>query len=310
MTVRLLMGPQRPDRYLGSALESSSVPDGPMAVITAGWQEAEEDIDELRELVGRPLENLRLWSRTEDVFLDVPGLRELYRERQDRLIQLQRLYRLRLKHLAASTRQILRAKGDASLVVPEQRHAIAQIRALDRHQLQRAEAIHREFDPRIRELGGAALERQSKAVANTLERHASILIGGGNVIILQNRMRLFGLAQALRDHAIVAWSAGAMILADRVVLYHDNTPEGPRNAEVVGAGFGAMPGYVFFPNTMVRLRSGDASRVQLLARRFEPDVCVALNNRTVLEHDGQRVVRCVETRRLGPEGVLEELNAR
>ena len=68
MTSRLLMGPQRPERYLGEAIARSSIPEGSMAIITAGWQEGEDDIEEVEELVGRPLENLALWARTEELF--------------------------------------------------------------------------------------------------------------------------------------------------------------------------------------------------------------------------------------------------
>ncbi|MEM6731728.1 MAG: hypothetical protein AAF658_09235 [Myxococcota bacterium] len=309
MSAHLLLGPQRPKRTLGEALATSSIPEGSMALITAGWQEAENDFDEVRELLGRPLENLQLWTRAEEVFREVPRLRQLYRERQDQLMELQRLYRTRLKALSTSARRILRAQGNPELVGPEQRHAIAQIRALDRHHLRRAETIQETFERTIREAGGEALNRHVEEIAATLKRHRSLVIGGGNVLILQNRMRLFAVHRMMRQHALVAWSAGAMVLADRVVLFHDNTPEGRRDAELVGAGFGTMPGFVFFPDTDRRLRTGDVSRVGLLSRRFAPDLCVALNCGTVFEHDGQRVIRSSELHRLRNDGVFEELHA-
>ena len=40
---QLLLGPQRPDVNLGSAIANSGIGDAPIAVISAAWQEAEGD---------------------------------------------------------------------------------------------------------------------------------------------------------------------------------------------------------------------------------------------------------------------------
>lgn len=309
MSTRLLLGPQRPERYLGQAVASAKLPTGPMAIIAAGWQEGEDDVSEVSELLERPLENLRLWERSEELFQRRPELQALYRARQDRLLELQRLYRVRLKHLATATRTVLQIEGDAELVEPERRHAVAQIRALDRHHLQRVESVHRDFAPQITAAGAEELARHARAVHDILSRHPIVIITGGNIGVLLNRMRLFDVHRMIARHALVAWSAGAMVLAERIVLYHDNTPEGRRDAEILGAGFGFMRGYVFLPNTDHRLRHRKQARVELLARRFSPEVCVALNNGTILEHDGQRVIRSVALQRLRDDGILEELSA-
>ncbi|MEM6532757.1 MAG: Type 1 glutamine amidotransferase-like domain-containing protein [Myxococcota bacterium] len=309
MTVRLLLGPQRPRRYLGEALTQSAIGEGSLAIIAAGWQEGEVDVSEVEELVGRPLENLRLWQRAENVFEERPSLRELYRERQDRLVELQRLYRRRLKHVAIAARSMMRIKDENGLVADERQHAVDQVRALDRHHLDRVEAIHRDYEGKIVEAGGNLLQRHADEIRAELARHRTLVITGGNVAILQNRMRLFGVHRMIREHALLAWSAGAMILSHRIVLYHDNTPEGRRDAEVFGAGFGLLPGFVFFPDTDQRLQTKRTRRVELLARRFAPDLCVSLNNGTVLEHDGKRVARSVGLQRLRDDGVLEELEA-
>ena len=54
MPQRFVLGPQRPDITLDLPfrdLETSR----PIAVISAGWQEAENDIDDLRAIIGRKL---------------------------------------------------------------------------------------------------------------------------------------------------------------------------------------------------------------------------------------------------------------
>ena len=96
-TRRLLLGPQRPTLHLGEALGGFGLPEGPLAVISAGWQEAEGDINDVGEVVGRPLEDLKLYARAESVFGDDPELADAHRERQRTLRELQQLYRLRLK---------------------------------------------------------------------------------------------------------------------------------------------------------------------------------------------------------------------
>jgi len=44
--VRVLLGPQNPVRNFGEAIRETGLPEGPLAVISAGWQEAENDLDE------------------------------------------------------------------------------------------------------------------------------------------------------------------------------------------------------------------------------------------------------------------------
>ena len=108
---RVLLGPQRPVVNLGDALGTAGVDEGPVAVISAGWQEAEGDIADVQEACGLPLEDLRLYQRAESLFTEEPAIAEAYRMRQDRLIEQQRLYRLRLRPLAQATRAVWRSEG-------------------------------------------------------------------------------------------------------------------------------------------------------------------------------------------------------
>ncbi len=68
--VRLLLGPQRPTINLPDAIAEAGIEASSMAVISAGWQEAENDIDDVRSLVPVPLTDLCLYSRAETVFRD------------------------------------------------------------------------------------------------------------------------------------------------------------------------------------------------------------------------------------------------
>ncbi len=131
-----------------------------------------------------------------------------------------------------------------------------------------------------------------------------MLLTGGNIAILINRLRQLGVDRHLHDRNLVAWSAGAMALARRIVLFHDRSPEGRRDPEVLGAGCGVVPGHVFLPDARKRLRRGDRNRIGLFCRRFSPDVCVALDNGAQLHLVDGRVRRAVSVRRLNRNGRL------
>lgn len=305
--VRVLLGPQSPVRNVGAAM--ARLPDGPLAVISAGWQEAEGDLDELAEATGRILEDLRLYERVEEVTGRDSSLTDAIRDRQHRLVDLQRLYRLRLKQLSVAARRVLEAEGDADLLAAEQRHAIAQLRALDRHHLHRSESIWKRFLETYSPGAHPLLARHASELHGIVARSAAVIITGGNIAVLVNRMRLLGIGGMLADSHIVAWSAGAMALTDRIVLFHDRSPEGRREAEVLGAGCGVVPGYVFLPDAKRRLRTRDRLRVGLMSRRFAPDVCVALDQGTELVIDGAAARSAEGARQLRHDGRLARIRA-
>lgn len=300
--IRLLLGPQRPTANLGDAIAASGIADGRFAVISAGWQEAEGDIDDVRALVARELVDIGLYARTEAVMNADSELHDAYRRRQQQLIELQRLYRLRLRQLMIAARNVLRADGEPDFLLPEQRHAVAQLRALDRHHLHRVQAIHGAFEARFNRENYEELARHRAAMADVIASCQAVLITGGNVVVLWNRLRLFGFTDLLYDRHVVAWSAGAMSLAGRIVLFHDRTPQGRRDPELLGAGLGLIPGYLILPDASRRLRTKDTARTGLLARRFAPETCVTMDSGAALRLVGGRPAAVTEARRLTPKG--------
>jgi hypothetical protein len=304
MPIRLLLGPQRPVTNLGQVVADAGVPAGTVAVISAGWQEAEGDIDDVREQVPGSLIDLKLYHRAEEAFSTDEHLRNAHRERQDQLKELQRLYRLRLRQLMIAARQVHRSGGNAELVAGEERHAISQLRALDRHHLGRIESIHRAFDDRIGIGGSQALAEHVTAIRKILDDCSTVLITGGNVIVLLNRLRLFGVDRLLSEKHLIAWSAGAMVLSDLIVLYHDKTPQGRRDAEVFSTGAGVLPGYVFLPDAQRRLKDNDAVRISLLCRRFSPASSVTLDSGSMLQFEDTGFRKAVDVRRLTNKGRL------
>ncbi len=306
---RLLLGPQRPTINLPDAIAEAGIPAASMAVISAGWQEAENDIDDVRALVKVPLTDLCLYRRAETVFAEHRELADAYRARQERLKEQQRLYRLRLRQLAIATRATLSAEGEASMLAAEQRHAIAQLRALDRHHLRRTNLAHADFESRYSADRHPELGQHRAEIAATLDANDAVLITGGNIIVLLNRMRLFGLGKLIADKPIIAWSAGAMVLMNRVVLFHDRMPQGKRDAEVLGSGLGLVGGHVILPDPARRLRTRDKLRISFMSRRFAPETCLALDSGSAVEFRQAEVARADAVRTLTRNGRITRLRA-
>lgn len=309
MIKRLLLGPQRPVRNLGDAVDAAGIPQDSVAVISAGWQEAEGDIDDVKELVRRPLQDLQLYRRAENVFAADPKLANAYRRRQDRVVELQHLYQLRLRRLTMAAREIMRSDSDKDLVAAESRHAISQLRALDRHHLNQVQSIIAEFETEFSPLSSELLAEHKADIEKVLATCPTILLTGGNVIVLLNRLRLFGAHRLLGKHHLIAWSAGAMVLGDLIVLYHDRTPQGRRDPEVLASGCCVLPSYAFFPDANRRLRLNDSIRVDLMSRRFSPGVCVTLDSGSQLLFDENRIGAGTTARQLRQGGRIERLRA-
>ena len=172
---------------------------------------------------------------------------------------------------------------------------------LDARHLQRQaelrDAFHRELRPARRE----AVAEERAEVASLLADASVVVVEGGHVAVLLNRLRLFGVAEALGGRTVVGCAGGAMVLGPRVVLFHDSPPWGPGHAEVGEAGLGLFDDLIPFPDAAERLRLDDAARVARLAGRLRPAGCATLDPGDVLERvDG--CWRGAGARRLDPDG--------
>lgn len=276
MPVGVMLGPQRKAITVPDELRRHGVT-GRIATITAGWQEREAEDDELRAALGHRTINLRLHKRVDDVFEADPELFKVHRARQDRLRQLRELYTVRLDHALNAVRALMDRHEPAEMLHPEIEDAIAYVRRLDAWHLDRISQAHAAFEADARPQERPAVRKERAAVLAVLGECEAVAVAGGHVSTLLNRMRLLDLTQTLRAKVVVGWSAGAMVLTDRVVLFHDRPPEGPGNAEVLDLGLGVLPGVVALPHASKRMRTDDVHRMSLFARRFAPSLCVALD---------------------------------
>ncbi len=298
----ILLGPQRPRPNVSQALARLEV-SGPVALVTAGWQDTEAaSAAELAAAIDHASVDLGLYARTERLIGADPVLAAAYRERQDRIKELHRTYRIRLRHAVAAVRELADLGVDPGLLQTQMRSAIAQIRSLDRHHVQHIAGIHQDFEqclpPPTRDL----LSTERAAVAKQVGDCAAILVAGGHVVVLLNRMRLFGMQELLATRPLIAWSAGAMAVSERVIVYHDHAPQGRRPPEVLDGGFGILTGVVPLPDAARRLDWSDRSRLGQLARRFAPAACVTLDPDSLIAFDEERLIAAEHATRLDAAG--------
>ncbi|MCC6872700.1 MAG: hypothetical protein IT378_00210 [Sandaracinaceae bacterium] len=270
----VLLGAQRFDPTLGATVAALGI-DGPIATITAGWQERENEDSELHEhLRGRSV-NLRLHQRAEDVFEKDPELAKLHHARQVILRHKQDFYRIRLQHELDANHVIRQRKAPPEILAEEETASIAAIRQLDEYHLSESARVQAEYEAEVRPFERASIAKHRREITQILSECPALAIAGGHVASLLNRLRLFGIERLIDGHAVLAWSAGAMAISERVVLFHDNPPQGPGAAEVLDHGLGLICGVVVLPHPETRLRLGDPERVSVLAQRFAPAMCLA-----------------------------------
>jgi hypothetical protein len=283
-----LLGPQRRptlDRVL-SSLDVS----GPVAVVNAGWQERESDDVEILGLAGEQAVNLRLFARWMHVLEADPEYAAAEREHRLVLDELQQLYQIRLDHaLQAAEAVAARTDGHANTLAMASADALEAVRLLDATHLARVGELHDDFYGtwRLEERGTIAAHREE--VRGLLSTAQCLVVAGGHVGELIRVLHLFHLSPHVPAR-VVAWSAGAMALTDRVVLFHDRAAQGASLTEVFDAGIGVVSGLVLLPHARRRLLTDDVVRMSGLARRFAPAPCLVLD-------DGVRVD-------LGPDGAV------
>ena len=305
----VLLGPQRLAPTLVDAFDSLKV-EGPIAAITAGWEEREDEDRELgAHLRGRTV-NLRVHARAEEIYERDPELRSAMLERHETIRKLRDIYRLRLGHELDAARELLRRpdlNGDGAILEPERAAAIDTVRALDAHHRERVAEVHAAFEASWRPAEREDVARQREEVADALAETSALGVAGGHVNILLNRMRLLGLPGLAAKRPIVAWSTGAMVLGQQIVLFHDSPPQGAGNPEVLDAGLALCRRLVALPHARSRLRLDDPVRVSLFARRFDPSTCALLEEGRRLDWDGTVWRAAPGTQALEKRGGVREI---
>lgn len=282
-----LLGPQRLHPTVHHVVKELGL-DGPIALVTAGWQEREDQDAELHQLLDRRTINLNLYHRGEQVFAADKEYAKLHRARQDKLRQRQDYYRLRLNHSIDAALDIARLSAGSEFEADEAHLSIENIRRLDLDHLAHCRATREEFEHRVKPLERTAIAKHRTELAKLLASSSIFAVAGGHVAVLLNRLRMFGLAELLGEQLLLAWSGGAMVTGERVVLFHENPPQGVGISELMDEGLGLHHGVVPLPNPRLRLKLEDPVRVGWLALRNEPSRCIAFDNGESARFDGAR----------------------
>jgi hypothetical protein len=299
----IVLGPQRRP-VLGPVLAGlgSELPDGPVATVTAGWRDREADDTELDTHLGGRSVNLLLWSRWLAVLDADPELAAAQRAHQEVLDQLQELYLLQLDGTLGAAAEIARHGGPEPVRAAVLADAEAAVRLVDARHLARVTEAESEFSDRYRPGGRAAVAKHRAEIFEVLSGAAALAVAGGHVGVLMRLLRIFAVTP---PPLVLAWSAGAMALSARVLLFHDRAPHGPAHPEFAGAGLGLLPRCVFLPHPRRRLLLDEPARTAMLARRVAPDRAVLLDDGVKLELTGPELP--AHARILTVDGTVGEL---
>jgi hypothetical protein len=263
-----LLGPQR--RVAGArAAVAELMPDGPVATINAGWRERETDTDELGAVLGGRMVNLELYRRWQQLAEDDPGYAEAERRRTGRLEELRAAYQLRLRHGVAAVRAVAQRVAESPIRDAALSDAVAGVRALDAWHVDRSTELRTAFFTEVRPEERASISGHRRAIAQLVDSSAGMVITGGHVGVLLHLLQVFGLAPLIRP-PVITWSAGAMALSPRVVLFGDHAPYCHSDPEFYAAGLGLYTQAVPFPHARRRLRLNDHDHRQLLTDRLAP----------------------------------------
>lgn len=299
----VLLGPQTDFAEIGEVLDEFKVV-GTVALITTGWQENESEDEALVEQLRRPAVNLALHARSERVYAQEPLYAKARASRQARLQHLQRFYQMRLEAVDEAARAIGVRHVDAELLLEQQSITVAQMRQLDDDHLLRCQAEWAAFDQQWPAIEQASVARERAEIAEQIGQSAAIVIAGGHLTALLNRLRLFDVLGAATGKPIIAWSAGAMTLSDRIVLFHDSPPFGKNLAQLLDAGLGLVNGVVVMPDPQRRLRSDQPQGIARFTQRMAPAQCLGLDAGARLVFRAGRLVKAFADR-LRPDGAMD-----
>jgi hypothetical protein len=287
MSVTYLLGPQRFLTTAGTVVRGLGE-DGPVATITAGWEERESDDAELDTVMAGRTRNLHLYARMIEVIERDSAVGKALLTLRDAVDDLAGAYGVRLHHALDAVYAVRRRTGRRDVVDAAYRDALDAVRRLDAWYLKEVRALYGEAADTGAVEGSGLFHEHRGEVAQTLEGCQVLAVAGGHVGMLLRSMQFFGFRPPA-NLPVVAWSAGAMAMTRTVVLFNDTAAAG-NWAEVWDRGAGRVDRVVALPHARRRLHLDDRIRMQVLAGRFADSACLLLD-------DGAKVL-------VGPDGEL------
>ena len=244
--------------------------------MTAGWQEREPDDAELDALLDGRSVNLRLHARWQDVLARDPDYAAAERQYRAALREQRELYLIRLDGALRALREVARYDGGDAVRRAARADAEAVVRLVDERHLARVREARASFEAACA-AGRAGRGRRApgRRGGHLAGAASALVVAGGHVEVLLHVLRLFAVPAPA---VVIAWSAGAMALTERVLLFHDRTPHSPSRRGVPRQRLGWLRGCVLLPHARRRLRTEDPVRMAELAARAAPARCVVLDD--------------------------------
>jgi hypothetical protein len=293
---------KQPLVLLGQQLESPRVQDvlaewqirGPVGLVSAGWEEDEEDDQWVRDALDVPVVNSHLYGLADRLFQDDPEVLRLLRERQDRLRDLREINAWQTENLFALARELWQRIEENAAAVGPFHQTMAHLREVDRTYLRSVSTVIKEYDQRIAPQVRPSLQAYRSAVLQRLDGCQALLIAGGHVGVLLNRLNLCRLLRHV-SLPIIAWSGGAMALGERVFFYDHFIPHAKKEVELSRQGLRMYVGLQVFPRAEERLNLQDHNELALLARRIEAP-CLLLESNSEIRWNSDGTLQTVNVR--------------
>jgi hypothetical protein len=286
----VLLGPQRFRTTAGSAVRAVA-PEGPVATVTSGWQDRESNTTELDEVLGGRGRHLNLYGRLTDVLNTDQRFAEVAQAHKEAVEELAGLYSIRLQRALDSAYVVQRRTVRPDLAAAALADGVRVVRSIDHWYLDTVDQLHGELWRSDAAARSEPILQHRAEVAELVADAAALAVAGGHVRALLRTLQVFDV-RLPSTLPVVAWSAGAMVITDQVVLYNDRGPSGVVGSEVWDRGLGRASGIVAMPHARRRLRMDDPMILRVLVRRFGQARCLLLD-------DGARV-------ELGPGGELPD----
>ena len=198
--------------------------------------------------------NLRLYERLTDVLETDQHFAAEALAHRDAMDELAGIYSLRLQRALDSVYAVARRPARQDIADAAFADAVRGVRDIDAWYLRTVDQLYGELEAAAPVEASEPVMRHRHEVAEVLRDAAVLAVAGGHVGILLRCLRLFAVGPPA-ELPVVAWSAGAMALTERVVLYNDRGPQGVQGAEVWDRGAGRVRDVVAMPHARRRLRA-------------------------------------------------------
>ena len=202
----VLLGPQRFLTTAGTVVRSVA-PEGPVATVTAGWEDRESADGELDEVMEGRSRNLHLYGRLSDVLVSDEHFATEALAHRDAMDELAGLYSLRLQRALDSVYAVARRPARPAVAEAAFADAVRGVRDIDDWYLRTVDQLYGELEAAASPEDSEPIARHRHEVAELLRDAAVVAIAGGHVGILLRCLRLFAVGPR-PELPVVAWSAG------------------------------------------------------------------------------------------------------